>query len=125
MLKPVVGGRDRDPLRVLRREAEALERSLEPGWPLVVLDERGRRLTSEAFAAMLADHETRSTPGLAFVIGSDLGLARDLTERADSVLSLGPMTLTHRIARLVLWEQIFRATQILGGGGYHRPGVGS
>jgi len=120
VLKPVSGGRSDDPRRVLREEARALERALEEGWTLVVLDEGGRRLTSETFARMLRDWEDRSTPGLDLVIGSDLGLDRDFAARAAVRLSLSPMTLPHQVARLVVWEQLFRATHILGGGSYHR-----
>jgi 23S rRNA (pseudouridine1915-N3)-methyltransferase len=105
---------------VLQKEAQVIRRSLEEGWPLVVLDERGRQATSEDFAHRLSDFENRSTPGLDFVVGSDLGLARELAEGANLVLSLSLMTLPHQIARLLLWEQLFRATHILGGGGYHR-----
>jgi 23S rRNA (pseudouridine1915-N3)-methyltransferase len=89
----------------------------------VVLDEGGKRCTSTGFARRLADHEERSTPGLDFVVGSDLGLDRELVGRATWVLSLSRMTLPHPLARLVLWEQLFRATHILGGGGYHRSNV--
>jgi len=122
VLKPVSGGRGSDPRRVLREEARVLEKALHPGWGLVVLAEDGRRLTSETFARLLGDFEDRSTPGLDFVIGSDLGLDHEFAARAVATLSLSPMTLPHRIARLVLWEQLFRATHILGGGGYHRSG---
>ena len=86
----------------------------------MALDEGGRPCTSEEFAHRLADLEDRSTPGLDFVIGSDLGLHRSLVADADWTLSLSPMTLPHPLARLVLWEQLFRATHILGGGRYHR-----
>jgi 23S rRNA (pseudouridine1915-N3)-methyltransferase len=57
---------------------------------------------------------------LFFVVGSDLGLHPDLLDRADEKISLSPMTLPHLLARLLLWEQLFRATHILGGGAYHR-----
>lgn len=123
VLKPVSGGRADDPRRILREEARVLEKVLEPGAALVVLDERGRRLTSEGLARVVRDYESRSTPGIDFVIGSDLGLDRDFASRATMALSLSPMTLPHQIARLVVWEQLFRATHILGGGGYHRAGV--
>jgi 23S rRNA (pseudouridine1915-N3)-methyltransferase len=123
VLKPVAGGRENDPRRALREEARALERALVAGWPLVVLDERGRQLSSEGFARLLGDFEERSTPGLNLVIGSDLGLDADLRKRAAVSISLSPMTLPHQIVRLVVWEQLFRATHILGGGGYHRQDV--
>lgn len=120
MLRPVSGGRSDDPRRVLREEARALERALDPGWTVVALDESGRRLTSDGFARLMREYEDRSTPGLDFVIGSDLGLDGDFSARAAVKLSLSPMTLPHQLARLVLWEQLFRATHILGGGKYHR-----
>ena len=122
-LRPVAGGRDSDPRRALREEARLLEHAIETGWPLVVLDERGRKLTSEKFARLLGDFESRSTPGLNLVIGSDLGLDGEFRARAAVSISLSPMTLPHQIVRLVLWEQLFRATHILGGGGYHRQDV--
>lgn len=120
VLKPVSGGRSDDPRRILCEEARTLDRTLNPGWALVVLDERGQRLTSEDFARLIGEYEERSTPGLDFVIGSDLGIDRDFAARAKVKLSLSPMTLPHQIVRMVIWEQLFRATHILGGGQYHR-----
>ena len=122
-LKPVAGGRGDDPHRVLREEARVLDRALERERTMVVLDERGKTCTSEAFARRLRDLEDRSSPGIDFVVGSDLGLDRDLVRRAAWTLSLSPMTLPHPLARVMLWEQLFRATHILGGGGYHRGNV--
>ena len=122
-LKPVAGGRGADPRRVLREEARVVENVVAADRLLVALDERGRRCTSEELADRLADLETRSTPGVDFVIGSDLGLDAGLVREAAWVLSLSPMTLPHQLARIVLWEQLFRATQILGGGRYHRTNV--
>jgi 23S rRNA (pseudouridine1915-N3)-methyltransferase len=108
---------------VLRLEADLLMRHLEPGWWLVALDERGSIRTSEAFAKSLQKRADRGVEGILFVIGSDLGLDKDLVARADERLSLGPMTLPHLLARLLLWEQLFRSTSILGGGAYHRVEV--
>jgi 23S rRNA (pseudouridine1915-N3)-methyltransferase len=122
-LRPVPGGRGGDPSRVLREEARLVVRRMASDRRLVTLDEAGRQLTSEQLAEWLADNEARSVAGLDFVIGSDLGLDPSLRARADLVLSLSAMTLPHQLARLVLWEQLFRATHILGGGGYHRPKV--
>lgn len=117
------GGRDKDPERVLRLEAEVLIRHLEPGWRLVVLDERGQTCTSETFAKRLQKCADRGLDGILFAIGSDLGLDKELVARADEKLSLGPMTLPHLLARLLLWEQLFRAANMLGGGAYHRGSV--
>lgn len=80
-------------------------------------------MTSESFALWLGDLEQAGSQGLAFVVGSDLGLEEALRREADDVISLSPMTLPHQIARLVLWEQLFRAVSMMGGGGYHRHRV--
>lgn len=122
-LRPVGGGRARDPDRILRLEAEAIERQCEAGWHVVALDEKGRDRDSQGFATRLAALEDGGKPGVVFIVGSDLGLDRSFVERADEVVSLSSMTLPHLLARLVLWEQLFRSTQILGGGAYHRVGV--
>lgn len=123
VLRPVSGGRGADPRRNLREEGRALAGVIDPGWTTVALDEGGRTCTSEDFARRLADFEDRSVPGLDFVIGSDLGLDRSVVSTASWTLSLSPMTLPHPLARVVIWEQLFRATHILGGGGYHRATV--
>jgi 23S rRNA (pseudouridine1915-N3)-methyltransferase len=122
-LRPAAGGRDRDPRRALRLEAEELERCREPGWRVVALDERGRAFDSEGLARWLDALAGRGTAGVLFALGSDLGLDPEFRSQADERLSLGALTLPHAIARLVLWEQLYRATQILGGGAYHRVGV--
>jgi 23S rRNA (pseudouridine1915-N3)-methyltransferase len=122
-LRAAAGGRDKDPERVLRLEADSLVRHLEPGWRLVALDEHGRTQTSDAFAKWIQKRADDGVEGVLFAIGSDLGLDKDLVARADEKLSLGPMTLPHLLARLLLWEQLFRAANMLGGGAYHRVGV--
>ena len=122
-LKAVAGGRDADPRRALKAEASSVRQKIPRGWRVVVLDEQGGTLDSERFAGMLADAENTGLPGIVFVIGSDIGIDSELLRSADSRLSIGPMTLPHLLARVVLWEQIFRATRILGGGGYHRHRV--
>jgi 23S rRNA (pseudouridine1915-N3)-methyltransferase len=107
----------------LAAEAEIIQHRLQGGWQMVALDERGEGVTSDGLARWLADQQDAGTHGLAFVIGSDLGLAEQLRRDAARVISLSPMTLPHQIARLVLWEQLFRASSILEGGGYHRHSV--
>ena len=119
-LRPVAGGRDADPRRALRAEAELVRRKLPHGWSLVVLDEGGEGMSSERFARWLRRLETSGTPGVVFLIGSDLGVDAELKASADHRLSLGAMTWPHQMARLMLWEQLFRSVAILGGGGYHR-----
>jgi 23S rRNA (pseudouridine1915-N3)-methyltransferase len=121
--RPAAGGRDRDPVRAVSAEAETVRRVVPDGWRLVVLDEDGDTLTSDELARWLGRLEDGGIPGIAFVVGSDLGLDAELERSADRSLSLSRMTMPHRIARLVLWEQLFRAANILSGGRYHRHDV--
>jgi len=122
-LRPAAGGRDADPRRALAAEADLVAGQFPEGWRIVALDEGGIPASSEEFARSLADFESGGVRGVVFVIGSDLGLDEDLKLRASERMSLSPMTLPHMLARLILWEQLFRATHILGGGGYHRRRV--
>lgn len=85
----------------------------------VMLDSRGRQMTSEAFADWLGTQRDRSTQHIVFAIGPADGWAADSLRRAQLVLSLGLLTLPHAIARLVVAEQIYRAFTILSGHPYH------
>ena len=86
----------------------------------VVLDERGKLLSSAQFAATIASARDAGTRELAFLIGGPDGHGEAARQSADLLLSLGPMTLPHALARAVLAEQIYRAITIIGGHPYHR-----
>ena len=114
-----VKGRGDGPER-RRAEGEAILAALpEPVW-LVALDPKGRTLSSEELAAELARLKREWPHPVAFAVGSDLGLDPLVVERARTRLSLGPMTLSHELARVVLLEQLYRAASIEAGTGYHR-----
>jgi 23S rRNA (pseudouridine1915-N3)-methyltransferase len=87
---------------------------------VVAMDEHGRSLTSPTFAELLAKKRDAGTGSLAFVIGGPDGHGPALLARADYKLTLSPMTLPHSLARIVLAEQLYRATTILSGHPYHR-----
>ncbi len=109
------GGRD-------RRQAEGraiLKRLPDPCWT-VALDPRGRMTSSEELAGELRRLAAEWPHPIAFLIGSDLGLDPEIGRRARRRLSLGPMVLGHQLARLVLYEQIYRAIAIDRGIKYHR-----
>ncbi|HEV8578142.1 MAG TPA: 23S rRNA (pseudouridine(1915)-N(3))-methyltransferase RlmH [Thermoanaerobaculia bacterium] len=108
-----------DPQR-LRLEGQALLAALPPSAWSFALDSRGEMLTSEQLADRLARLRKEWPHPVAFLIGSDLGLDRPVLEAARAVLSLGPLTLSHELARLVLYEQLFRALSIEAGMSYHR-----
>ncbi len=86
----------------------------------IVLDERGKALTSDGFAGILRRHLDQGTSSLAFLIGGPDGHGAELREQAGLVLSLGAMTWPHRLARVMLAEQIYRAVTILVKHPYHR-----
>ncbi|HPC82573.1 MAG TPA: 23S rRNA (pseudouridine(1915)-N(3))-methyltransferase RlmH [Thermoanaerobaculaceae bacterium] len=115
-------GRAGDPGRVLAFEARQLAAHLAAGDVLVALDERGEELDSEALARWLGAR--RQCSRVVMAIGSDLGLEPGFVERADLRLALSRLTLPHQLARLVLWEQLYRAADLLAGGSYHRGAVG-
>jgi 23S rRNA (pseudouridine1915-N3)-methyltransferase len=86
----------------------------------VALDERGRALSSDDFAYLLRRHLDQGTPSLDFLIGGPDGHAPQTRQKAGLLLSFGPMTWPHRLARVMLAEQIYRAVTILVKHPYHR-----
>ncbi len=86
----------------------------------VILDERGKSLSSEEFANLLRRHLDQGTPAMSFLIGGPDGHDGGLRRKAGFLLSLGPMTWPHRLARVMLAEQIYRAVTILVKHPYHR-----
>ena len=102
----------------VEKEGEALLRELdkEANACKIVLSEEGREFTSEGFAAHLGSIDRK----VLFVIGGPDGLAPAVKARADLLWSLSPLTFTHELARLLLFEQLFRAESILHNGRYHR-----
>lgn len=103
-----------------RDEASRLTASLPEKTALVVLDETGKILSSEAFADEIQRLRDEGLRDLALLIGGPDGIEPELRGRARLVLSLGRMTWPHQIARILLAEQLYRATTILSGHPYHR-----
>ena len=101
------------------QEAKRILEAQRPGEMLVALDERGERLDTVAFARLLGEVQVRSQ-SLLFVVGGDDGLDASVLAAASRVLSLSSMTLPHRLARLVLVEQLYRGFTLLKGEPYHR-----
>ena len=87
---------------------------------LVALDSRGGQRTSVGLASWLGRRLEGSRRPLVFVVGSDLGIAGSVFEKADETLSFGALTLPHELARVVLYEQLYRGLSILRGMKYHR-----
>lgn len=101
-------------------EAAALLKIVRDAEVLIILDERGKQLTSEEFAKTLAHTRDGGAKAAGIVIGGPDGLGKAVRDRARVHVSLGAMTLPHALARIVLAEQLYRAATILSGHPYHR-----
>lgn len=102
----------RDIQRMRAKEDERIDRLQ---IPYVLLDEKGKNLSSVEFAKFLED----CRPAISFVVGGAYGVSDHVKEMARERIALSQMTLTHEMARLVLAEQLYRAFTILHKRGYH------
>jgi 23S rRNA (pseudouridine1915-N3)-methyltransferase len=103
------------------KDLRALERAVKPRSFVVACDERGELLASRPLARKLQGWiERPEVQQVAFLIGGADGLGPAWRKRADFLLSLSPLTFSHRVARVVLAEQIYRAISIIQGSPYHR-----
>jgi 23S rRNA (pseudouridine1915-N3)-methyltransferase len=102
-------------------EEEALLWSAVPqGGYVIALDERGKAPTSQAFAEKLRLLADRGQNNIIFMLGGPDGHSQATREKANELLALGPMTWPHRLARIMLLEQIYRSVTILVNHPYHR-----
>ncbi len=102
-----------------QREAALLEPWIKPENTLVLLDERGREYTSEAFAAYLQKKMNAGLRNLVFVGGGPYGFDESVYKRVPERLSLSKMTFSHQMVRVFFVEQLYRAMTILRGEPYH------
>ena len=100
-------------------EARVLAAALPEG-VRIVLDEHGKSISSQDFAARLGRWRDDGRPAASFVIGGADGHGRELVDNADLTLSFSPLTWPHQLVRIMLAEQLYRATTILSGHPYHR-----
>jgi 23S rRNA (pseudouridine1915-N3)-methyltransferase len=98
--------------------AGRLERYMTDRSMVVALEVEGRALSSEGLAGVIDRAEQSGTQTLVFFIGGSYGLPKRVSERADVQLSLSAMTFPHRLVRLMLVEQVYRAFTILRGEPY-------
>lgn len=122
-VKEVEEHRKVPPAQLMAREGELLVAALpKPSGDVftVALDQRGKALSSEEFSNHVRQLRDRGVQELSFVIGGADGLSKSVLERANQILSLGPMTWPHLLVRVMLIEQLYRTQQILAGHPYHR-----
>lgn len=104
----------------LAEEAKILWTVVPVASPVFVLDERGEALSSAVFAKLLEKEAALGAKQLTFMIGGPDGHAAETRSKALKILSFGPMTWPHRLVRVMLLEQIYRAVTILVNHPYHR-----
>ena len=104
----------------MAEEARLIRAAMPAGGIIAALDERGRAMTSPEFAQKIAALRDAGHRQVSFVIGGADGIDPGLRTEADFSLSLGKMVWPHMLARVMLAEQIYRATTILAGAPYHR-----
>lgn len=112
--EPVKG----DIQRVLKKEADQIEKSIPKGSFVIVLDERGKSPSSIAFADFM-EKQYQHDSSYTFIIGSSYGLAERIQRSASLRLSLSSMTMNHQVVRLVLLEQLYRMFTLQRGMNYH------
>lgn len=103
---------------VLKKEGHRLLAALPAGAYTVVLADSGSSMTSAGFSKFLEGLMNQGRKNVSFVVGGAYGLHGDIYRRADLVLSLSAMTLPHDLARLFLYEQVYRAFTIMRGEPY-------
>jgi 23S rRNA (pseudouridine1915-N3)-methyltransferase len=102
------------------KETKRISDALHPGSITVLLDPEGRDWTSQELAAQVRSWEGNGIKEVAFVIGGPNGVADDFKSRADKRWSLSRLTLTHEMARVLLFEQLYRAYTIIHGLPYQK-----
>jgi len=107
---------------LIKCEGAELVRHIPESGRLVALDEKGKQLTSRDFARWLESEQNSGSRIITFVIGGPEGLSDMISSRAHLVLSMGRMTWTHEMCRVLLLEQTYRALCIMRGIPYHKGG---
>ena len=119
-IREIEESRARRPQDRKSEEAGLLRAALPVGANLCVLDERAPSLTSQAFADHMLKLRDEGVKSCAFIIGGADGLEQELVAQAHRKISFGAMTMPHQLVRVLIAEQIYRATTIASGHPYHR-----
>lgn len=105
--------------RQKQTEGEAMLQRIQPGDFVVLLDERGREMTSREFATNIERKSVTVPKQLTYIIGGPYGFSQEVYDRCNEKLSLSKMTFPHEMVRLFFAEQLYRAFTILRGEPYH------
>ena len=109
-----------DETRFKASEEERIKQRIGQNEWVVVLDSRGKQMSSEKFAEFFQLKMMQGIKNMTFIIGGPLGLSDAFVQQANQSLGLSKMTFTHEMVRLILLEQIYRAFTIIKGEKYHK-----
>lgn len=104
----------------MKKEGERILAVLPQKSKKIALCVEGKQLSSEEFSSLIKTAENSGFSQISFIIGGAFGLSEEVKKVCDFRLSLSKMTFTHRMARILLLEQIYRAENIAAGGKYHK-----
>ncbi len=107
-------------LAALESEARLIEKKIPASCEIFAMCIEGKQMTSPAFSKRLCDIADTGAGHAVFIIGSSFGLSEKIKERAKHRFSMSEMTFPHKLARVMLLEQLYRAFQIAAGGEYHK-----
>ncbi|MBL0356803.1 MAG: 23S rRNA (pseudouridine(1915)-N(3))-methyltransferase RlmH [Chitinophagaceae bacterium] len=102
-----------------KKEGETILQSLQKDDYVVLLDERGKQLSSEGFAQFIQARANESTKNLVFLIGGSYGVSEEVMQRANYKWSLSQLVFPHQLVRLIIAEQVYRACSIIKNEKYH------
>ncbi len=114
------GASEAEEEQIRRIEGERLLKKISDKMYVAALDLRGREYDSVAFSEHLEERMLRGNSHIAVVIGGSLGLHRDVLDRADESICFSKMTFPHQLMRVILLEQLYRASRIQRGEPYHK-----
>lgn len=102
-----------------KRESELIQKNLQPGDYVVLLDEHGSERSSMDFASWMQKKMAAGPKRLVFIVGGPYGFSDAIHQKGNEEISLSRMTLSHQMIRMFFVEQIYRAMTILNGEPYH------
>lgn len=108
-----------DPAQIKKQEAQLILQQLQPEDYLILLDERGKNISSPELANLVQKSANESRKQLVFLIGGAYGVDEAVTSRANFTWSLSKLVFPHQLVRLLLAEQVYRACTILRNEKYH------
>ena len=103
-----------------QEEAKLLLKDISPQDIIIALDERGKNIDSVSFSQIIENAQSDNIEKCFFFIGGAHGLAPEIRQRANYIISFGKMTVPHKIARILLTEQVYRALTIINNHPYHK-----